>query len=85
MYIFITLKIIFFLILFSVTPIGGEVAVSTELVREGTDSNGCKTMTVRTYVKDSGIGLSEADQMKLFTPYVQINPLRQGNVGTGLG
>jgi len=40
---------------------------------------------VKTVVKDNGIGLSDADQQKMFLPYSQVNPINQSFKGTGLG
>jgi len=54
----------------------GFVAVRTRV------ANGTATVEI----EDSGIGISEADQAKIFVEYVQLaNPSRDPNLGVGLG
>ncbi|KAJ3037368.1 hypothetical protein HDV00_001734 [Rhizophlyctis rosea] len=44
------------------------------------------SITVRTSVKDSGVGISKEDIKRMFQPYTQINSwANQGGKGTGLG
>lgn len=63
------------------TPPGGEIILITHLE---TELPGTALITVT--VKDTGIGVSEQDQKKLFHEFVQIDPERnQGGKGTGLG
>jgi signal transduction histidine kinase len=69
------------------TPSGGQITISGEvwektLTKKGRDLG--PSLHIR--VKDSGIGLSEHDQAKLFTPYFRSdNPLAREQPGTGLG
>jgi len=60
------------------TPPGGCVAVKIEKIEE--------SETVKVSVKDTGPGISAANQKKLFGQYVQFNAaqLQQGK-GSGLG
>jgi signal transduction histidine kinase len=68
---------------FKFTPIGGIIKVSAK-IRNSSDLASSKVLEVS--VTDSGVGISQADQEKLFHPYVQVSAgeLQKGR-GTGLG
>jgi signal transduction histidine kinase len=62
------------------TPPQGDIIIHHEVVTEEGKS------MLHTYVKDTGIGMSEEDVAKLFTPYFRSdNPLAREQPGTGLG
>jgi signal transduction histidine kinase/putative methionine-R-sulfoxide reductase with GAF domain len=66
------------------TPDGGQINVGAEVVNQE-DPTGLKRM-IHCWVTDNGIGLSEEDLQKLFTPYWRSeNPEAQKQKGTGLG
>jgi signal transduction histidine kinase/ActR/RegA family two-component response regulator len=66
---------------FKFTPQGGRVTLSTHL--EGLNE---QFADIYTEVSDTGVGIKEEDQAKLFQPYVQIDPGKlQGGKGSGLG
>lgn len=62
------------------------VSNAFKYTKEGKIEIGCKVQTeersVKLYVKDTGIGLSNIERKKIFTPFKQINHMAQG---TGLG
>ena len=58
------------------TPSGGEVAVSASLAASGE-----LTLTV----KDTGVGIAEEEQGKIFEPFMQAAPNETTKEGTGLG
>jgi len=62
------------------TPVGGTIEIGTE--HRGSDGH------IRIYVQDSGIGIAEDDQKKLFNKFEQVvsaRPAVKGPKGTGLG
>ncbi len=67
------------------TPINGTITLSTVLnTVTPLVASGAVTITVT--VSDTGIGISEDNQKKLFHEFVQIDPEKnQGGKGTGLG
>ena len=69
------------------TPEQGEIQIIAEAVDNRWDPNGKNTGPVlHVYVKDNGIGMSEEDLAKLFTPYFRSdNPDARNQPGTGLG
>ncbi|KAI9001930.1 histidine kinase-like ATPase [Gaertneriomyces semiglobifer] len=69
------------------TPRDGRVAISVMVVNaSGVTKDSKREVTIRTEVKDSGVGISKEDQEKMFQPYFQINSWGlQGGKGTGLG
>jgi CheY-like chemotaxis protein len=63
------------------TPTGGFITLRTKVEERSKDS-----LTITVSVTDTGIGISEENQTKLFHPFVQIDPGKnQGGKGTGLG
>lgn len=82
------------------TPSGGTVTISLQYVANPTDEDSgvhplvdaddvestCSNQLLRIEVSDSGVGISETDQCRLFGQYVQFNAnkLQKGN-GSGLG
>ncbi|HLY28965.1 MAG TPA: GAF domain-containing protein [Aggregatilineales bacterium] len=67
------------------TPTGGTIKIMAEHVQNIWDPNGAPEV-VHCAVTDTGIGMSEEDQKKLFTPYWRSsNPRAQEQPGTGLG
>jgi len=57
------------------TPSGGRIVVGAEPFGEG---------QVRFWVADTGLGIAEADQPHLFTPFWQATPQPRGGTGLGL-
>jgi signal transduction histidine kinase len=67
------------------TPPGGTVTIFAETARNAWDPHGAPEV-VHCYVRDTGIGMSEDDLSKLFTPYFRSeNPKTREQPGTGLG
>ncbi len=67
------------------TPFGGKITIMAEAVPNIWDSQGPSDV-LHFYVRDTGIGMSEEDQARLFTPYFRSdNPLAREQPGTGLG
>jgi signal transduction histidine kinase len=69
------------------TPPEGEIIVKGEILEKNLDPKG-KDLgpALHISVKDTGIGMSEEDLSKLFTPYFRSeNPLTREQPGTGLG
>ncbi len=69
------------------TPPEGEIRITAEVDSAPRDSKG-RTLEplLRISVSDSGIGMSQEDLMRLFTPYFRSeNPLAREQPGTGLG
>ncbi len=69
------------------TPAQGNIQIIGEVVDNQWDPKSNNTDPVlHVYVKDNGIGMSEADLAKLFTPYFRSdNPDAREQPGTGLG
>ncbi|WP_438866148.1 transporter substrate-binding domain-containing protein [Pseudomonas abieticivorans] len=59
----------------------GQVALSLQV----DVAHDRQRVQVRVQVQDSGIGISQADQQRLFQPFVQAGTASQGRSGTGLG
>jgi signal transduction histidine kinase len=62
------------------TPAGGDILLTAEALKGG--------KAVRLGVKDSGVGISDADQQKIFNKFEQVKSARshvKGPKGTGLG
>jgi signal transduction histidine kinase len=69
------------------SPSGGKIAILGEIVNNRRDSKG-KALgpALHVSVQDTGIGMSEEDLTRLFTPYFRSeNPLAREQPGTGLG
>jgi signal transduction histidine kinase len=69
------------------TPPDGDIYINAEVMDRNLDSKG-RDMgpALHVNVQDSGIGMSEEDLAKLFTPYFRSdNPLTREQPGTGLG
>src|SRR5258706_896133 len=67
------------------TPPSGTITIMAEHVPNQWDPNGAPEV-VHCAVTDTGIGMSEEDQKKLFTPYWRSdNPRAKEQPGTGLG
>jgi signal transduction histidine kinase len=69
------------------TPKGGSVTINAELVanRWSNDERAARQV-IHCTVTDTGIGMSQPDLDKLFTPYWRSdNPLARAEEGTGLG
>ena len=68
------------------TPDGGEVRVEARRVTRKASPDGPAAPYLEVMVKDSGIGVSAADQARLFEPFSQIDStLARRYQGTGLG
>ena len=69
------------------TPENGLINITGEITANRWGSNGKRAETVlHIHVKDTGIGMSEADLESLFTPYFRSeNPMAREQPGTGLG
>jgi signal transduction histidine kinase len=69
------------------SPEGSSVAISARVSQKNLDSKGRdQGPALHVSVKDNGIGMSEEDTSKLFTPYFRSdNPLARHQPGTGLG
>lgn len=67
------------------TPAGGEIVIHAAPSRNHWDSTGAPEV-LHIYVRDNGIGISQDDQARLFTPYFRTtNPQAMEQPGTGLG
>jgi signal transduction histidine kinase len=67
------------------TPPSGKIRIHAELSRNVWDPQGALEV-IHSYVKDTGIGMSEEDMKHLFTPYFRSdNPKTREQPGTGLG
>jgi signal transduction histidine kinase len=69
------------------TPPDGDIHVNGEVMQRNLDAKG-RDMgpSLHISVQDTGIGMSEEDLAKLFTPYFRSdNPLTREQPGTGLG
>ncbi len=67
------------------TPQGGTITIFAEATRNHWDPQGPPEV-LHCYVQDTGIGMSEEDLRKLFTPYFRSeNPKTREQPGTGLG
>lgn len=69
------------------TPPDGDIYINADVMQKNLDSKGRDLgPALHVYVQDSGIGMSEEDLAKLFTPYFRSdNPLTREQPGTGLG
>ena len=69
------------------TPAGGSITLAAAVDEHRRDSKGRPLgPLLHVQVRDTGIGLSEADLNKLFTPYFRSdNPAAREQPGTGLG
>jgi signal transduction histidine kinase len=70
------------------TPPEGDIIINGEVTRNRFDPKGKRIneMVMHVTVRDTGIGMSEVDMAKLFTPYFRSdNPLAKEQPGTGLG
>ncbi|HVO43748.1 MAG TPA: GAF domain-containing sensor histidine kinase, partial [Aggregatilineales bacterium] len=67
------------------TPVGGTITLTAEDVPNIWDEDGAPQV-IHCMITDTGIGMSEADLRKLFTPYWRSdNPRIREQPGTGLG
>jgi signal transduction histidine kinase len=67
------------------TPAGGKITISASVTRNVWDPQGA-AQVIHCFVRDTGIGMSEDDLNKLFTPYFRSeNPKTRDQPGTGLG
>jgi signal transduction histidine kinase len=65
------------------TPPGGEVTLRASVNRQGTGQDASEILIA---VEDTGPGISEADQARIFDKFYQIDPtLTKETAGTGLG
>jgi signal transduction histidine kinase len=69
------------------TPHGGRIEIRAEVSdNHRSERGGSSDPVLHICVQDSGIGMSEDDQARLFTPYFRSdNPLAREQPGTGLG
>ncbi len=69
------------------TPRSGTIIIGAELMDETADNgDGPSREMLHVWVKDDGIGMSEEDLSRLFTPYFRSeNPRTREQPGTGLG
>jgi len=69
------------------TPEGGMITISAAVENSRRDSKGeLRGPLLHVAVRDNGIGMSEEDLSRLFTPYFRSdNPLAREQPGTGLG
>jgi len=72
---------------FKYTPPEGEIIIRAEVMEKNLDAKGRdQGPMLHASVKDNGIGMSQEDLDKLFTPYFRSeNPLTRQQPGTGLG
>jgi signal transduction histidine kinase len=67
------------------TPDGGHIVITADVSEKPTNGRGSDPM-LHIAVQDSGIGMSDEDLAKLFTPYFRSdNPMAREQPGTGLG
>jgi signal transduction histidine kinase len=67
------------------TPPGGSITIRAEHTRNLWDPQG-PPRVIHCLVSDTGVGMNDADQNRLFTPYFRSeNPLVREQPGTGLG
>lgn len=62
------------------TPAGGKVSLQT---KELSCEDG--TVTYRFSVRDTGVGIPDSEQERMFTAFEQLKPSVSGSAGTGLG
>ncbi|MEZ4670519.1 MAG: GAF domain-containing protein [Anaerolineae bacterium] len=69
------------------SPQGSQISISAEVIAKNLDAKGRDLgPALHVVVQDQGIGMSEEDVMKLFTPYFRSdNPEARQQPGTGLG
>jgi signal transduction histidine kinase len=69
------------------SPEGSQITISADVITRNVDGKGRdQGPALHVVVKDQGIGMSEEDVAKLFTPYFRSdNPLAREQPGTGLG
>jgi PAS domain S-box-containing protein len=68
------------------TPEGGQVTLSAQSVSPPPEGDATVPAWVQLAVTDTGIGISPADQTKLFQPFIQVDgALNRKYEGTGLG
>jgi signal transduction histidine kinase len=67
------------------TPDGGHIVIMANVSEKPANGRGSEPV-LHIAVQDSGIGMSDEDLAKLFTPYFRSdNPLAREQPGTGLG
>ncbi len=70
---------------FKYTPPGGAITIRAEVARNVWDPQGAPQV-IHCFVRDTGIGMDDADLSQLFTPYFRSeNPKTREQPGTGLG
>lgn len=69
------------------SPEGSNIRISADVRKKNLDARGRdQGPALHVSVKDNGIGMTEEDTIKLFTPYFRSdNPLARQQPGTGLG
>ncbi len=68
------------------TPVNGDVTVLLEKRTTSVNYENCDEVMLRLSVRDSGAGISEENQKKMFGQYVQFNAATlQNGKGSGLG
>lgn len=66
------------------TPDGGQIVVTAKIILKQIDEKSAPWLELA--VKDTGIGISPTDQLRLFQPFIQIDSsLSRRYSGTGLG